>query len=98
MSFFSDKQFLVVAAVGAVAAWVVYKKAGEFVETVGEVGESAVYLGGYYGNKAIDEIDNFFTLDEFDKKYRNQAHLMNDEQYARWKKAVQSGQIPNSFD
>jgi len=75
----------------------VRKTATAAIDQAKEVGEASSFLSGYYAEKASDYISSALTLDEFDSKYRHQMDYMDDEQYKRWKAAVQAGQIKNHF-
>ncbi|KZM43082.1 hypothetical protein OA92_09990 [Marinomonas sp. SBI22] len=101
MAAFNNKQFYILLGVAAVGGFVLYqsarKAATEVIETTKEVGEASVFLGEYYLEQASDYVSSALTLDEFDSKYRHKMDNMNDEQYQRWKTAVQAGEIQNHF-
>ncbi len=101
MAVFTDKQLLAVAVVGGLGAWFIYNRAARVVndtiETAGEVGEAVGFLGEYYLDQAVGYVSSALETDLFDKKYRHQLPLFNDEQYERWKAAVQAGQIENNL-
>lgn len=98
----------VTAVTGAVGGAVDYVKndaADDALDVAGDVGTfivgepTADFLGG-----VADMASSFWdwagfddVKDKFDLNYRDQLPNMNDEEYQRWKTAVQNGDIDNPF-
>ena len=98
MALLSDKQFAALAVAGGLAAWWLYRKSTQLVEATGEAVSDSVWWYGHQVEKAGEAIERI-GMDDFDSKYRHtEGKLMNDAQYARWKAAVQSGQLTHPKD
>ena len=98
----------VTAVTGAVGGAVDYVKndaADDALDVAGDVGTfivgepTAYFLGG-----VADMASSFWdwagfndVKDKFDLNYRDKLPNMNDEEYQRWKTAVQKGDIENPF-
>ena len=75
--------------------------AGDAIDAAGDVG--TVVLGEPTANylSSVAEFWEWSGLgsvgDKFDINYRDQLPNLNDEEYQRWKTAVQAGEIDNPF-
>ena len=93
MALFNNKQFTALAVAAGLGAYWLYRKSSELVEATGEAVSDSVWWYGHQIEKAGDTVESL-GMDAFDRKHRHVNKLMTDIQYARWKIAVLTGQLP----
>jgi hypothetical protein len=96
------------AVTGAVGGAVDYVKNDAATDALGVAGDVGTFIvgeptAGFLGGMA-DLAGDFLewsgindVKDKFDLNYRDKQPNMNDEEYQRWKTAVQNGDIQNPF-
>ncbi len=93
MALFNNKQFATLLVLAGLGAYWFYRKSSQLVEATGEAVTDSIWWYGHQIEKAGDAVESI-GMDAFDKKHRHVNKLMNDAQYARWKNAVLTGQLP----
>lgn len=96
------------AVSGAVGGAVDYVKNDAASDALDVAGDAATFVVGEPTANAIKETGGYLSQlwdwigvsdvqDKFDLNYRDQQPNMTDEEYQRWKTAVQAGEIENKF-